>query len=648
MSLADDFCQWTIDPARTSDELYTAELLVEHGWNLFRHKYKLPFKFNWDAIHRLQRERNENPAYRSRIVPAHLEGTVEMWADIKVLQNACGSNRPIRDLSVLRFFPHMEEVSSHCSEVTDLSPLAGLLSLRKLTLSEYISPVGHALVDLSPLAGLPQLDVLNLNLDSPWPDISVLATLPALRELNLTGNLLTLAAVPSLPTVETVVFGAGESWTTPVRDLHALPEMPKVRMLFIGKTSSINATGTTTLDGIERYPHLVNLTISGVFRDLRPLTALRELTCLTLFGELFNDLRPLASLPRLRELTMIRERPLDIEPLSAAPALREVSLPRCLILQTELGALHAGLQPWSEDFLAPKPRPLAPLRWFRYEAQNEESALFHNYLPGTNPREKRYTEDPALRAAEGRWLAAEKIRRLDALLGAEWNVSPSNYGIRILRFQDVQRLPEIVECLRRLSADCLDPVHYSITVEPHGDISEDGWRRPRKRRPGSLDWLERDTNLDEELRDREYFRTTREEHLRRLECEHRLEILKQQGQPIDPKDFSPPTGIDGLGAPEPIEEPDETEDDAPAGAASAGFDANEDDEDDDAGGIAEPPPPPPGTKTLGEKLSFSMHVSEDGAFVVEHQLKQALAVLSVEFENWHDLPLPPESRPRPR
>ena len=495
---------------------------------------------------------------------------------------------------------------------------------------------------------MPQLAEVTLDLDSPWPNLTALATLPALRELTFVGNILALADVPSLPAVESVVFGCGHEWTTPVRDLHALPAMPNVRLLTVGKNSCVNATGTTSLDGIERYPHLVNLTISGVFRDLRPLAALRELTCLTIFSELFTDLRPLASLPRLRELTIIRERPLDIEPLSAAPALREVSLPRCLILATELGALHAGLQPSSEDFLAPEPRTLVPLRWFRYKAQHEESAIIHNYVSGSDPRGKRYAADPALGSAEHRWFAVELERRLTALLGEGWDASDSGCFVTIVRYQDVQRLPEIVECLRRLSADCLDPVYYFICIEPHGDISQDGWRRPRKRRPGSLDWLERDTTLDEELQEREDHRRRRDEELRRLEREHRLEILKQQGQPIDPKDFSPPTGIDGLGAPEPIEEPDETEDDAPAGAASAGFDANEDDEDDDAGGIAEPPPPPPGTKSLGEKLSFSMHVSEDGAFVVEHQLKQALAVLSVEFENWHDLPLPPESRPRPR
>ncbi len=647
MSLADDFYQWTIDPARTSDELYTAELLIEHGWRLYRHKHKHPFEFNWDAIHRLRRERDENPAYRSRIARAHLEGTVEMWADIKVMPDACGSERPIRDLSALRFFPHIEEISIHCCEVADLSPIVGLRSLRRLNLAEYISPVGHALVDLSPIAGMPQLAEVKLNLDSPWPDLSALATLPALRELNFTGNLLALAAVHSLPAVETAGFDCGQYWTTPLRDLHGLPAMPCVRQLWVGKNSCINLTGTTTLDGVERFPHLVNLTISGVFRDLRPLEALRELTYLSLASELCTDLRPLATLPCLREITLIRERPLDIEPLAAAPALREVSLPRCLILETELGALHAGLPPWSEDFLAPEPRPLPPLRWFRYDAKNDESNLIHGNMADSNPREKRYAGDPALRSAESRWISAEIRRRLDALLGEGWNTSPSIYNLIIQRFQDVQRLPEIVECLRHFSAACLDPLRYFVSVEPHGDIPKDGWGRRRKREPGSLDWLDHGTTLDEEIQEREEHRRHREEHLRRLEREHRHEILRQQGHPIDPKDFSPPTGIDGLGAPEPL--PDEPEDDAPAGAASAGFDTNEGDEDEEeGGGIAEPPPPPPGTASLSEELSFSMHVSEQGVFVVEHQLDEALAVLSVAFENWHDLPLPPESRPLPR
>jgi hypothetical protein len=452
-----------------------------------------------------------------------------------------------------------------------------------------------------------------------------------------------------LPSVESVSFGCGPYWTTPVRDLHALPEMPNVRLLTIGKTSCVDGVGVASLEGIERYPHVVNLTLAGVFRDLRPLTALRELTCLTLHGELFTDLRPLAELPRLREVTLIRERPLDIEPLAEAPALREVSMPRCLILETELSALHAGLPPWSEDFLNREPRALPPLRWFHYEAQHEESAIIHNHAAFQDPREKRFQGDPALRAAESRWIAAEINRRLTALLGEGWEVTSSGFGLNIQRYQDVQRLPEIVECLRQLSADCLDPLHYFVSVEPHGDMSQDSWLRPRKRRPGSLDWLDTERTLDEDIQEREEYRRTRDAELRRLEREHRHEILRQQGHAIDPKEFSPPTGIDGLGAPEPLPEPEETEeDDAPAGAASADFDTNEDDENDDAGGIAEPPPPPPETKSLGEKLSFSMWVSDSGAFVVNHQMDAALAVLSVAFENWHDLPLPPESRPLPR
>lgn len=647
MSLADDFYQWTIDPARTSDELFPAELIVERGWMLYRAKHKLPWDFKgWEPIHRLQRERDENPAYRSRIDRKHLEATVEVWADIKEFPDACGSKRPIRDLSVLRFFPHFESISIHCAEISDLSPVAGLAGLRKLKLSEQLSPVGYALVDLSPIAGLPKLTEVGLNLDSPWPELSPLGTLPALRDLSFEGNILALASLSCLPSVENVSFTCGPLWTTPVRDLHALPEMPNVRLLTIGKTSCVEGVGVASLDGIERYPHVVNLTLAGVFRDLRPLMALRELTCLTLHGELFTDLRPLATLPRLREVTLIRERPLDIEPLAAAPALREVSMPRCLILETELGALHAGLPPWSEDFLNPEPRALPPMRWFSYHPQNPESAIINSHGATPSPRDKRYEGDRALRAAECRWLAAEIDRRLTALLGEGWDVASSGFGIYIQRYQDVQRLREIVECLRSLSADCLDPVHYFIHVEPHGDLSEDPWLRRRKRRPGSLDWLDTGTTLDEELREREDYRRTREEHLRRLEREHRHDILRQQGHAIDPKEFSPPTGIDGLGAPEPMPEPEETEEDAPAGAASAEFDTNEDD-DEDAGGIAEPPPPPPNTKSLGEKLAFSLNVSEQGAFVSNHQIDAALAALSVPFENWHDLPLPPESRPLP-
>lgn len=106
---------------------------------------------------------------------------MEVWADIKDFPDSCGSKRRIRDLSVLRFFPHFEEISIHCAEIADLSPLAGLQGLRRLKLSERSSPVGYALLDLSPIAGLPNLAEVDLNLDSPWPDLSPLVMKAASR-----------------------------------------------------------------------------------------------------------------------------------------------------------------------------------------------------------------------------------------------------------------------------------------------------------------------------------------------------------------------------------------------------------------------------------------------------------------------------------
>ena len=153
----------------------------------------------------------------------------------------------------------------------------------------------------------------------PWPDLSAIGTLPRLTELTYRGNVLALRNVAQLEHVKIVAVESANGWETPLRDLHELPEMPRIRHLKIRRVAY--------LDGVERFA-ACNLQLEGPYVDLAPLAGRPSVTWLRLEGERFFDLRPLARMPALRELRLDRERPLDVTPLAEAPALRQ-AVARC-------------------------------------------------------------------------------------------------------------------------------------------------------------------------------------------------------------------------------------------------------------------------------------------------------------------------------
>ena len=184
-----------------------------------------------------------------------------------------------------------------------------------------------------------------------------------MRNLHFHGNLLAFSEVETLPAAE---FVQAQKWidaSTPLRDLRVFPTMPKVKQLELSPT--------TSLEGIERYPSVVNLELGGDFTDLGPLAALENVTFLKLTSEHFTDLTPLTRMPKLREIVLVRERPLDLSALTDAPHLRRVDFQRCATMRTELAALNAGLLPEAEDFLAETPRPLGPLPFYLLTKGNE-------------------------------------------------------------------------------------------------------------------------------------------------------------------------------------------------------------------------------------------------------------------------------------
>jgi hypothetical protein len=601
-----DFVEWVCDPARTNDELFTVELLIEQrrsnpDW-LFPERRE-----SFESEMETKRARGVDPGYRPGLHEGEIEQLSLFAAKVFGFYGGGGYDLPLRDLKALAFFPALTGLSL-CTDTSELAPLGLLPRLERLSIGEYNDLAGSQPIRLSDCGEMRTLVSIHLSLRQAWPDLRALSEWPALEEVRFNGNILGCEEVPAFPVAKVVHLKCWLS-NTPLRDLKKLPAMPAAKQLVV--------EGTTSLEGIERYPSVVNLELAGPFQDLAPLAAMTNITAVTLTGEFFRDLTPLAAMPKLRELRFVRERAIDLSPLADCPQLRRVAMERCGMMRTEVAALNAGLLPEGPDFEAEKPRELGPLKFFTISKENVAAGKFFHarYLEFIEVRERFYDGDAAFAAAETRVAQAAIQERLDQLLGRGWGLLNwhsfvGGYGMfGLKRFADTSRVREVIQVLREHSARSRFPWHFILSVEPHGDMSEDlEERKAREEKAAATegDWLAYYYTPESVLRENEERRRMRERYYEFLEREHLLQLRGDEG--VDPS-------LLYLSKDEPEKPVEVEEEPIPPPIA----------DDEEAGGvaIAPPPPPPPGTKDLGEELAFHLDVYEDCIVAGSHLADKA-------------------------
>ena len=201
--------------------------------------------------------------------------------------------RDIQDLTGLQFATNLEGLilgwwGRGSNQVSDLSPIAGLINLRRLFLNN--NPVSN----ISPLRGLKNLTELSLY-DTLVSDISIVGGFTNLTRLALEGVLISdLSPVAGLVNMEILSFSNED-----ISDLSPLAGLIKLRQLFSWGNS---------------------------ISDLSPLAGLTKLEQIDLCGGNISDLTPLASLTSLTELYFRNEKISDISPLAGLTGLKRLGL----------------------------------------------------------------------------------------------------------------------------------------------------------------------------------------------------------------------------------------------------------------------------------------------------------------------------------
>jgi hypothetical protein len=542
------FIRWALDPARTVDELYPVELLVEFGMGWWTSRHNAPMFRSHEEQAEMQRQRALNPAWRPTFTELDLRRAAEYFPEIHFWWPHFGlEDRPIRNLQALAFFTHLDSLHLNNVEVTNVSPLAALTRLRVLHFGS------HTALDLRPLRHCTGLRELQLTLngtyrrnDTYWPLVTGLEELQQLETFSLSGNLLAFPPGVSWPRVRTATLNCEP---LPARRVRELPHLPVCEFLTLG--------GVESLEGIEQFPKLRNLTLVGPVRDFAPLAGLRELTCLTVKAHEPLDVTPLTRVPKLQCLTFDTRflpvfrvvRPRDFAPLADALALRELHVHGCPPVADEVRMLNSLLAQWNDDLLLATPRPLGALEFI--VAPHEQHP--HRHQPVLEPTEGDLP-DVGLRECEGRWVARHTRQRISATLACDdWGNVRGDALYRTVHvdfeaYSIVEKFPLAVQAVREVIAQLRGDYRAHIMIR---------LRAPAP--PATPAQKELEAQFRDEQDRAEYERRKKEqaEYLERL---HRYELKQQLGDKINPKEFAvpPPTPL----PPAPWEREDDDDDSA--------------------------------------------------------------------------------------
>ena len=534
------FSQWALDDSRTPDERYLIYVVCEschildYQLHYQQRQQQGPMRMtDW----RQWREYYLNPLLLPSFNERQTETAAAMapWFKKFSLMMEYEKRRIGNAGEVFRFFPALEVIELGSTTLSDLSFVTALPNLRKL---QILSPF---LEDLEPLAHCPSLRELTLTFNAfalptfepplCWVDARPLGKLPQLEVLNIAPNAAILQGL-SFPALTSATMDTSLCLQ---RDCEHLPDMPSLRHLTL--------TGVQSLRGIQRFPELRDLLVSGPLRDFGGLPKLSHLICLQLDTQCGwpRDLTPLTLLPSLLWARFLGELPRNYWPLTQAPKLCTVSVDAPSV-QLDVQAINAALRPWDEEFLLPELRPLAPLRFVAIEPGGDTSVL----PPGSPEPGPDYLAHPRLFWLELAWMSQRARQIMQRIFPGQRTLDagisfPSEYmWERIVCFslqtlEALQRLPEILEALREAIAG--SPHRWIVSITSYLRLTELELTEQQKK---WLQQIEKPSHAQEDEEESQRWRL-KQSHL--IETEFRLRSNQEDGEEPDPADFVPPEEI---------------------------------------------------------------------------------------------------------
>ena len=285
----------------------------------------------------------------------------------EVIADALRNSNSVSDLSPLAGLVNLKTLSLYSNSVSDLLPLAGLTNLEVLILADNsisnIAPLANltqlkelglwfnSITDISPLEGLIDLAVLDLYSNSV-SDISSLENLTQLEVLvlwnNSVSNISPLSGLTNLTSLDLD--------SNSVSDISPLLGLTNLTELFLGNNSIADISVLEELTNLESL-HLSGNGLSDVSALVPVLSGLTQLTVLYLWDNGISDISTLAALTNLEVLRLEGNAIADISALSGLTNLAVLGLTANSISDISPLVANTGLR--DEDLVDARGNPLS-------------------------------------------------------------------------------------------------------------------------------------------------------------------------------------------------------------------------------------------------------------------------------------------------
>ena len=236
----------------------------------------------------------EDPVY---FADAVLKAAVEdaLWVldptptDMEALTKLVCVNSGVTNITGLEYAENLQHLNLRFNQISGVSALSGLTSLRHLDLSR-----NYEISSIGSLAGLTRLHYLNLHINQ-IENISALSGMTDLTFLDLHGNqIVDISALSELDKLEHL--GLNEN---SIQDITPLAGLTKLNKLYLHYNQIEDISALAALTSL----HTLNIYLNDI-SDISPLSNLTDLQTLSFHYNQVSDISALADLSYLTQLRM--------------------------------------------------------------------------------------------------------------------------------------------------------------------------------------------------------------------------------------------------------------------------------------------------------------------------------------------------------
>ncbi|MCR6778522.1 leucine-rich repeat domain-containing protein [Bacillus thuringiensis] len=275
------------------------------------------------------------------------------------------SGKGINGIAGLEYMTNLEKLTLRESNVTDISAISKLRSLK------YVDLTSNSIESIHPIGQLENINMLFLR-DNKISDLTPLSKMKKIKTLDLIGNnIKDIQPLFTLSTMKQLYLANNQ-----ISDLNGIDRLNNVELLWIGNNKINN------VESISKMSNLIELEIAdSEIKDISPLSQLGNLQVLNLEENYISDISPLSTLTNLHEINLGANEISDVRPVEELGKRISIDIQRQKIFLNEASV--------DEEIKIPvyslKGEPLQNIN-----VKSEGATLNNGFIKWNSPGEKIY------------------------------------------------------------------------------------------------------------------------------------------------------------------------------------------------------------------------------------------------------------------